>query len=206
MGPKLDKWTATATAALLVGALLACKKEEPPPPATTAAPAPEPPPEEPKKEEPKKKKDEVKRYPDKEIDESGTVRVIVNHLKVFPEADATVDHIATLSFGTLVNRKARMGDWMLIDYPSGVAELSPGWVLNRQIAKKIEKVKPEDVLKQDAGVVINKPDAAAAAPAAPDAAAAAPAKPDAAAAAEPAKPDAGRKPRLKLPNLAKPTQ
>jgi hypothetical protein len=152
MGSKLDKWTGVACAALIVGALLACKKkEEPPPPVATAAPEPEPV-EEPKKEPPKKEK--VKRYGDKEQDESGTVRVIVHHLKVFGEADETTDHIATLSYGTLVNRKARMGNWMLIDWPSGVGELSPGWVLNRQIAKKVEQVKAEDVAKQDAGAIV----------------------------------------------------
>jgi hypothetical protein len=201
MGAKLDRWTAAAAAALIVGALLACKKEEPPPPAPAPAPAPEPPKEEPKKEEPKK--DKVKRYPDKETDESGTVRVLIHNLRVYPEADDTVEHIATLNKGTLVNRKARMGNWLLIDYPSGVAELSPGWVRATANYYKVEtNIKPEDVAKQDAGaVVVNKPDAAA--PTTPDAAA--PAKQDAAA---PTTPDAGKKgPRLKLPGFTpKPPQ
>lgn len=198
MGPKLDKWTAMASTALIVGALLACKKEEPPPPAPAPTPAPEPPKEEPKKEEPKK--DAIKRYPDKETDESGTVRVLLHNLRVYAEADETTDHIATLNKGTLVNRKARMGNWLLIDYPSGVAELSPGWVKATANYYKVEtNIKAEEVLKQDAGaVVVNKPDAAA--PTKTDAAVAATA-PDSAA---PATADAGKKPRLKLPGLKLP--
>jgi hypothetical protein len=194
MGLKLDRWTGVACAALIVGALLACKKKEEPPPPVATEPAPEPPPEEPKQEEPKKEK--VKRYGSRETEESGTVRVIVNHLKVYDEADETTGHVATLAYGTLVNRKARMGNWMLIDYPTGVGELSPGWVLNRQIATKVEKVKAEDVAKQDAGTVVAAtPDAAApAVVATPDAAPAATAT--ATATADAAVP---RIPKLKLP-------
>lgn len=200
---KLDKWTTLCAVALVVGPLLACKKEEPPPPIeSAAAPAPEPPKEEPKKEEPKK--DEVKRYGDKEKEERGTVKVTVFSAKIYKEADDTTDHIATLSRGTLVNRKARMGNWVLIDYPSGVGVLSPAWIFSKHLSTIVEKVDVDAVLKQDAGVVIvdagvakvdasaAKPDAAAAQP---DAAAA---KPDAAA----AKADAAAAPtkgRLKLP-------
>lgn len=198
MGAKFDRWTAALSAALVLGALLACKKkEEPPPPVATTPPTPEPPKEEPKKEEPKKK-EKVKRYPDKETDESGTVRVLVHNLRVYEEADETTDYVATLNKGTLVNRLARMGNWLLVDYPTGVGELSPGWVKATTNYYKVEdKIKAEDVKKQDAGVVLAaKPDAGAVA-AKPDAAAAAP---DAAAAA---KVDAGvalpKLPRLKLP-------
>jgi hypothetical protein len=197
MGSKLDRWTGAACAALIVGALLACKKKEEPPPPVATTPAPEPPKEEPKKEEPKKK-EKVKRYPDKEMEESGTVRVIVHHLKVYEDTDESGDHIATLSYGTLVNRKARVGNWMLIDWPSGVGELSPGWVLNRQIATKVEKVNPEDVAKQDAGAVVAEAPKAEV----PDAAAAAAPKQDAAPAPiATGAVDAGlpRIPRLKLP-------
>ncbi len=197
---KLDKWTTLGAAALVVGALLACKKkEEAPPPVASAAPAPEPPKEEPKKEEPKKK-DEVKRYGSKETEEKGTVKVRVFSAKIYNEADDSVDHVATLSRGTLVNRKARMGNWTLIDYPSGVGELSPAWILSKHLSTIVLKIDIEKVKKQDAGVVVvPKPDAAAPKP---DAAAA---KPDAAApkpdAAAPPKPDAAppKKGRLKLP-------
>jgi hypothetical protein len=197
MGSKFDRWTTALSAALVVGALLACKKkEEPPPPVATPTPTAEPPKEEPKKEEPKKKKDEVKRYPDKETEESGTVRVLVHNLRVYNEADETTDHVATLNKGTLVNRLARMSNWLLIDYPTGVGELSPGWVKATTNYYKVEtKIKPEDVKKQDAGAVIveqPKPDAGTATAPKPDAGTTA-AKPDAAATVKP------KLPILKLP-------
>lgn len=201
---KLDKWTTLCAAALVVGPLFACKKEEPPPPIESAAPAPEPPKEEPKKEEPKKE-DEVKRYGDKEKEEKGTVKVTVFSAKIYKEADDTTDHIATLSRGTLVNRKARMGNWVLIDYPSGVGVLSPAWIFSKHLSTIVEKVDVDAVLKQDAGVVkvdagTPKVDASVAAvdAGAPKVDAAVAVKPDAAA---PAKPDAAAPPKgkLKLP-------
>ncbi|MBK7583519.1 MAG: hypothetical protein IPI67_25420 [Myxococcales bacterium] len=194
----LDKWTITASAALLLGALLACKKKEEPPP---EPPAPPPAPTasaEPPKEE-KKDDKAVTRYGDKEKDESGTVRVIFANAKVYKEADDTTSHISTLSTGTLVNRKARYGNWMLVDWPSGVGELSPGWIVSKQLDDKILKIDLEKVKNQDAGVVMV---ADAAAVAVPDAAAVA--VPDAAAvvvpdAAAPPVADAGKGGRLKLP-------
>jgi hypothetical protein len=162
MGRKLDRFTGVVAAGLVLGALLACKKkEEPPPPVvTTPPPTPEPP----KSAEPAKteKKDEVKRYGDKETEESGTVRVKYQNAKVYNEADMTTDHIATLNAGTLVNRKARFSNWLLIDYPSGVGELSPGWVLNAHIDDRIVKIDPDAVKRQDAGAVAAAPSASAA--------------------------------------------
>ena len=147
---KLDRWTTAGAAVLIVGALLACKKkEEEPEPVASATAAPEPVKEEPKEAE--APKDELKRYGDKEINESGTVKVTVFNTKVYKEADESTSFVATLSPGTLVNRKARYGNtWMLVDYPSGVGELSPGWVLAKNLSSYIEKVKPEEVAKQDA--------------------------------------------------------
>ena len=147
---KLDRWTTAGAAVLIVGALLACKKkEEEPEPVASATAVPEPVKEEPKEAE--APKDELKRYGDKEINESGTVKVTVFNTKVYKEADESTSFVATLSPGTLVNRKARYGNtWMLVDYPSGVGELSPGWVLAKNLSSYIEKVKPEEVAKQDA--------------------------------------------------------
>jgi hypothetical protein len=149
----MQKLRWTVGPAIVIVALLACKKkEEPPPP----APAPEPTTAatdaaaeaaEPKKD------DEVKRYGDKEQVESGTVRVTFQHSKIFKEADETTSHIATLSTGTLVNRKARYGNWMLIDYPSGVGELSPGWILGKYLSGTVLKIDINEVKNQDAGVV-----------------------------------------------------
>ncbi len=108
----LDKWTITASAALLIGALLACKKKEEPAPTPPPEPTPAATPTasaEPPKDDKKDDKKDVTRYGDKEKDESGTVAVVYPNAKIYKEADDSKDHIATLSKGTLVNRKARMG-------------------------------------------------------------------------------------------------
>ena len=140
-----------AAGALLVGTLLACKKdkEEPPPIASTPAPVET-------KKEPEKKtvepaKEKVKRYGSKETEESGTVKIAIHHAKVYEEADDSGDHASTLSKGTLVNRKARMGNWMLIEYPSGPGELSPGWIPLKHLTTVKLKIDPKKVVEQDAG-------------------------------------------------------
>jgi hypothetical protein len=146
------RWTVGPSIAIVVVALLACKKkeEEAPPPATTTAETP-PPATDAAAEAAETMSDEVTRYGDKEQTESGTVRVVFQHAKIYKEADETTSHIATLSMGTLVNRKARYGNWMLIDYPSGVGELSPGWILSKYLSGTVLKIDPNEVLKQDAG-------------------------------------------------------
>jgi hypothetical protein len=171
---------------------LACKKEEPPPPVVTATATAEPAPSaEPVVE--KKKDDDVKRYPDKETAESGTVRVLLNNLRVYKEADTSTDFVATLNRGTLVNLKARYGNYLLIDYPSGVKQLSLGWILARRNSPQLKNetdIKPEDVAAQDAGAAV--PSATASASAAPSASAEPSAAPSA---------TASEAPRLRLPHL-----
>jgi hypothetical protein len=49
-------------------------------------------------------------------------------LKVYQAADPSSTLLTSLGPGTLVETKARYGDWMLINWPSGVGKLSPGWV------------------------------------------------------------------------------
>ena len=205
MGRKLDVCTSALAAGLVLGALLACKKKEEPPPAASVAPAPTP---EPVKsaEPPPPKKDEVKHYADKEVTESGTVRVKVANSKVFREADVTTEAIATLSKGTLVNRKARYTTFVLIEYPSGVGELSPGWVQQTALEEKAITVAPDAVKKQDAGAVAAKPDAgtapvASTAPTTPPPAAstAATTPPSGAAGAPPAATVSTRRGRLNTP-------
>ena len=206
--------TAIAAAGLIF-ALLACKKEEEAPaePSATAAPEPAASSAEPKAEE--KKDDDVERYGDKEVKMGGTVRVLLNNLRVYKKADTSTDFIATLNRGTLVNLKASYGNFLLIEYPSGYKQLSPGWVqarVNSPQLKTETDVKPEDVETQDAGVVIN-PSATASASAAPSASAFASASASASASAEPsasasADPSASgnplirRLPKLKLPTAA----
>src|SRR5262245_10146503 len=140
MGRKLDIATTALALSLVVGALLACKKKEEPPPAeTAAAPPPAPAPTASAEPAPAYNQD-VKRYGDKEVPDSGTVRVLAVNTRVFKEADLTGEVLTTLNRGTLVNRKARFSNFMLVDYPSGVGELSPGWVLVAQIEDKVLNV------------------------------------------------------------------
>lgn len=194
----LDRWTLTASAALIVAALLACKKkEEAPPPVDTAPPPPTASAEPPAQDAATTNKKDVTRYGDKEKDESGTVKVKTAMVKVYREADESTDFIATLGVGTMVNRKARYGNWMLVDWPSGPGELSPGWVMTKYLDDKILTVDLNQLKNQDAGVQIN--DAAVAVVETPDAAAAT-GTPDATAAvvedagAAPATTDAGAAP------------
>lgn len=134
---KLDRWTLTASIGLVIVALMACKKkEEETPPATSASAAPEPTPSAAAADDAAPSTD-VTRYGDKETTESGTVRVTYANAKVFKEADDSGTQLTTLSLGTLVNRKARYGNWMLIDYPSGPGELSPGWILSKYLDDRI---------------------------------------------------------------------
>jgi hypothetical protein len=166
MRARTGKWTTALTAVLVMGALLACKKdkdEEPAPIASAPPPAPEPPKEEEKPAEAPADKDAVKRYGDKEFEEKGTVRITVNLAKIYKEADETTDHLARLNRGTLVNKLARMGNYTLIEYPTGVGKLSPAWILSKHISRQVvADVKPEDVAKQDAGVELTEAGKAAA--------------------------------------------
>lgn len=148
MRNKLEKLTTAASAALVLAALLACKKkkDEAPPPSASVAAAPAPTPSASAAPEPPK--DEVKRYPDKEKEEKGTVRVSVANTKVYNEADATTDFKTTLAAGTFVNKKASYGNWLLVDYPSGVGELSPGWILARMVSHQVVVVDPAELKKQ----------------------------------------------------------
>lgn len=148
MGHKLHKLTTAASAALVLAALLACKKKKAPPPVASvasAAPAPAPTPTESAAPAPA---DTVKRYGDKETEAKGTVRVTVANAKVYNEADATTDYTTTLAKGTYVNKKATYGNWLLVDYPSGVGELSPGWILRRMVTTQVVKADPAELKKQ----------------------------------------------------------
>lgn len=160
--------TAIAAGGILV-ALLACKKDKEteadaaPVETATAEPVAEV-----DAAAPEAKQDEdVVRYGDKESPESGTVRVLVNHLRVYKAADTSTDALTTLNKGTLVNLKARYGNFLLIEYPSGYKELSPGWIqakLNSPELKTETGIKPEEVATQDAGAAAPSASASANAP------------------------------------------
>ena len=133
------------------------------------------------------------------------MRVKLANTKVYQEADSTTDHVTTLNRGTLVNRKARYSNWMLVDYPSGVGELSPGWVLTAHIEDKVLNVNPDDGEKpgraESTTAASATPSATPTASAAADAAAqrAPPAQPAPPASAPPAQPAKPAAPLLRPP-------
>jgi hypothetical protein len=141
MRRKLDQWTSALTAVLLVGALLACKKKAPDttaptgsvtalpttaPPTAASVPAPTTP--EAAIADVGAKLGDVKRYPDKEKAQTGTARILADGVKVFDEADDKTADVATLDKDLLVFRLASIPDWELVEFPSGVGKVSPGWV------------------------------------------------------------------------------
>ncbi|MFP6684954.1 MAG: hypothetical protein VB934_09580, partial [Polyangiaceae bacterium] len=65
-------------------------------------------------------------YPDM-VDQSGTYRLLKNFV-VFRDADGTSERITGLARGTLINAKATHRGFLLVDWPSGPGELSPGWI------------------------------------------------------------------------------
>lgn len=83
--------------------------ETPPPAASAAAATPE-----------------VANYPTQVV-QSGTLK-ITQQVKVHQAADPDSTMLTRLGPGTVVEKKASYGDWMLVHWPSGVGQTSPGWV------------------------------------------------------------------------------
>lgn len=158
MPRKLDQWTTALTAVLLVGALLACKKKAPDDAAAAAASASAaaasasaaaaaavasaatvasavPDATAPAAEAGAKLGD-VKRYPDKEKAQTGAARILQDDVKVFDEADEKTAEVATLNKDLLVFRLASVPDYELVEFPSGVGKVSPGWVLSKFVDVK----------------------------------------------------------------------
>ena len=139
--------TPTLALALLLSSLLACKmfkkgEDEtlPTVPSTTAAPtvtqaAAPPPKEEPKPVDAPLKLGDVKRFADKEKKVEGVVKVLEADVKVFNEPDVKAPHVAALNKNIFVSRLATLDDFVLVEFPSGVGELSPGWVLLAQVVQ-----------------------------------------------------------------------
>jgi hypothetical protein len=183
MQRKLDQWTTALAVLALVGTLLACKKRTTTtaPAAETAAALPTTPPVVPAAPttppaaatdtaaeaaaaptEPKL--GEVKRYPDKEKPETGAVRVLEDDVKVFNEADDKTAEVATLTKNLLVFRLASVPGFELVEFPSGVGKVSPGWVLTKQIDVKTDaKVERGAVATQSTQAVVKTPKASSSA-------------------------------------------
>jgi hypothetical protein len=174
MRRKLDQWTTALTAVLLVGALLACKKKTTDTTAptasattattTTAAPLVAPPTPEATAAvaEVGAKLGDVKRYPDKEKAQTGAARILQDGVKVFDEADDKTADVATLDKDLLVFRLASIPDWELVEFPSGVGKVSPGWVPAKSLDIKSDStVKREAVATQTKTAVVKPASSAA---------------------------------------------
>ncbi|MEI9954606.1 MAG: hypothetical protein WDO74_37960 [Pseudomonadota bacterium] len=72
---------------------------------------------------------EVKRFRDKEKAASGSTKVSIEQSKIYDEPDATTPSVASLPKDLVVTRLATLGtDWVLVEFPSGVGKVSPGWI------------------------------------------------------------------------------
>jgi trimeric autotransporter adhesin len=167
---KLDQWTITLSAMLLVGALLACKKKTPAvtlPSAESAAANPAAPvvpavPATAASPDVGAKLGDVKRYSDKETTQTGTARILEDAVKVFNEADDKTADVATLDKGLLVFRLASIPDWELVEFPSGVGKVSPGWVQSKFVDTKTDtKVERAAVAAQAKQAVVKTTGSAA---------------------------------------------
>ena len=153
------------------------KKEEstdapPPPPPGDSSAAPT--------DTPAATGEEVAKY-DNMVPQGGTKRTL-QAFKVYQAADPKSKLLTNLGPNTFIDLKGSYGNWMLIDWPCGVAKLCPGW-----IELKVNDSRVADSPKPDAGVPAD-------AGAATDAGAAA----DAGAATDAGARDGGRR-RIELP-------
>jgi len=220
----IDKWTLTASVVLVLGALLACKKktEEPapaasaaaPPPAVSIAPlattaaAPTAAPVAADAAAAALALGNVKRFPDKEKPATGAVKVTVDNSLVYNEPDEKTPSVASLTKDIFVERLATLGsDWILVDFPSGVGKLSPGWVQAKSLGEQVATATHATVAGQSktatlAGSAKPTGSAAPTGSAKPAASTTASAKPSATAPAASAPPPVKSKPQL----LTRPTQ
>lgn len=118
------------SAALLVGA--GCKKKQEQSTESTAAPPPPPPPPPPPTATATAPSNEVATYPDEVPMGSVTVELL-QEFTVRQAADATSPILTRVGRGTFINIKSTHSNWMKIEYPSGVGQLSPGWIDLRNV-------------------------------------------------------------------------
>jgi len=161
MGRVMQQLTRTACAALLLSAFMACKKKsDEPAPAASVSPATEQAaaaavsaaaaqaaaaqaaaqvaaagaPAAVDAGAPAPVLGEVKRFADKEKAATGSTKVLLDQSKVYDEPDATKLSVVSLSKDLVVTRLATLGtDWTLIEFPSGVGKVSPGWIESKSL-------------------------------------------------------------------------
>jgi len=113
---------------------------------------------------------DVKRFRDKEKAASGSTKVLLEESKVYNEPDATKPSVASLPKDLVVTRLATLGtDWALIEFPSGVGKVSPGWIETKSLVGAVSaaSTKPATSASSAAAAASAKPAATAAASASP---------------------------------------
>jgi hypothetical protein len=68
----------------------------------------------------------VASYPDM-VAQSGT-KQLLQPFTVYQAADTSSAVLSRVSVGQWINLKGSRGNWMLIEWPSGVGQMSPGWI------------------------------------------------------------------------------
>jgi hypothetical protein len=91
--------------------------------------------------------DEVTRYPD-EQPASGSYYT-KKGFTVYKAADEKSKELGKLGTGTLITLEASRGNWLLVKWPSGIGELSLGWiqVIQKQTTILETQDKPDATLK-----------------------------------------------------------
>ena len=102
----------------------------------------------------------VASYPN-QVPQSGTKLTKVP-FTIHQAADGNSPIVARIGPNTLINLKASFSSWMLIEYPSGVGQLSPGWInLDIKDRVKVDDAPPPDAGAKDAAAEAAAPDAGA---------------------------------------------
>jgi len=113
---------------------------------------------------------QVKRFAAKEKAASGATKILLDATKVYDEPDASTGAVATLPKDLSVTRLATLGtDWVLIEFPSGVGKVSPGWVEAKSLVAPVSvtSAKPATSASASAAASAAKPTASAPAVVAP---------------------------------------
>lgn len=130
-----------APAAVVTPAPLPAPAPVPPPPVDQAAAAPAPSGAAPQGSE-------VTRYPNETPMGNVTVRAVMP-FNVYRGADLQAEKLGSVAEGTYVDVMSTYQNWILVNYPSGVGQLSPGWapipnINDRRLRLVTEKEKIED--------------------------------------------------------------
>ncbi|HXK16834.1 MAG TPA: hypothetical protein VNG33_03435, partial [Polyangiaceae bacterium] len=89
-------------------------------------------------------------------------RILQDGVKVFDEADDKTAEVATLDKDLLVFRLASVPDYELVEFPSGVGKVSPGWVSSKFVdVTSAAAVKREAVATQTKTAVVKAAGSAA---------------------------------------------